>query len=137
MQGQVLFIVWRESVEALLVVGIIAAWLRAHPEAVTGRKYMWAGIATGLLAAFEVQAGSGPSVPATGLACLIFRFLRRPLEALSCASAVFCCCLSLSLIHPQKTAPAPAHALQNQTKTHKGFLVPSVGHRKRQSCDGF
>lgn len=56
MQGQVLFIVWRESVEALLVVGIIAAWLRAHPEAVTGRKYMWAGIATGLLAAFGLGA---------------------------------------------------------------------------------
>ena len=56
MQGQVLFIVWRESVEALLVVGIIAAWLRAHPEAVTGRRYMWAGIATGLLAAFGLGA---------------------------------------------------------------------------------
>ncbi|EKE18017.1 MAG: hypothetical protein ACD_10C00164G0001 [uncultured bacterium] len=56
MQGQVLFIVWRESVEALLVVGIIAAWLRAHPEAATGRKFLWAGIATGLLAAFGLGA---------------------------------------------------------------------------------
>ncbi len=26
--GQVLFIVWRESVEALLVVGILYAWLK-------------------------------------------------------------------------------------------------------------
>ncbi|MBB1225564.1 FTR1 family iron permease, partial [Klebsiella pneumoniae] len=28
---QVLFIVWRESVEAMLVVGILYTWLRATP----------------------------------------------------------------------------------------------------------
>ncbi|MDR3411432.1 MAG: FTR1 family protein [Formivibrio sp.] len=56
MQGQVLFIVWRESVEALLVVGIIAAWLRTHPEAITGRKFLWGGIAMGLLTAFGLGA---------------------------------------------------------------------------------
>lgn len=51
MQTQVLFVVWRESVEALLIVGIVAAWLREHPEALTGRKFLWAGIAVGLLVA--------------------------------------------------------------------------------------
>jgi len=56
MQVQVLFIVWRESVEALLVVGIIAAWLRTHPEAAAGRRFLWAGIATGLLAACGLGA---------------------------------------------------------------------------------
>jgi high-affinity Fe2+/Pb2+ permease len=29
---QVLFIVWRESVEAMLVVGILYTWLRSTPE---------------------------------------------------------------------------------------------------------
>lgn len=56
MQGQVLFVVWRESIEALLVVGIIAAWLRSHPEAATGRKYLWGGVASGLLVAFGLGA---------------------------------------------------------------------------------
>lgn len=56
MQGQVLFIVWRESVEALLVVGIIAAWLRSHPESATGKKFLWGGIIGGLLAAIGLGA---------------------------------------------------------------------------------
>lgn len=56
MQGQVLLIVWRESVEALLVIGIIAAWLHVHPEAVAGRRFLWAGIATGLLTACGLGA---------------------------------------------------------------------------------
>ena len=30
--GEIAFIVWRESVEALLVVGILYAWLRTEPE---------------------------------------------------------------------------------------------------------
>ena len=29
--GEIAFIVWRESVEALLVVGILYAWLRTEP----------------------------------------------------------------------------------------------------------
>ncbi|QNM97868.1 FTR1 family iron permease [Chitinimonas koreensis] len=51
MLGEVLFIVWRESVEALLIVGILHAWLRNHPEAAQGRRYLWAGVGAGLLAA--------------------------------------------------------------------------------------
>lgn len=45
---QVLFIVWRESVEALLVVGILYTWLRATPEGKRGLPYLWAGVAAGL-----------------------------------------------------------------------------------------
>ena len=30
--GQALFIVWRESIEALLVVGILYAWLQRQPD---------------------------------------------------------------------------------------------------------
>lgn len=45
---QVLFIVWRESVEALLVVGILYTWLRATPEGKRGLNYLWGGVAAGL-----------------------------------------------------------------------------------------
>ncbi|AVG38008.1 FTR1 family iron permease [Achromobacter insolitus] len=45
---QVLFIVWRESVEAMLVVGILYTWLRATPEGKRGLTYLWGGVAAGL-----------------------------------------------------------------------------------------
>ncbi|GAB3628056.1 FTR1 family iron permease [Pandoraea terrae] len=55
--GQVMFIVWRESVEALLVAGILHAWL-ANPEhgARKGLPYLWAGVAIGVLAAVGLGA---------------------------------------------------------------------------------
>ena len=43
---QVLFIVWRESVEALLVVGILYTWLRAAPQGKRGLAYL-GGVAAG------------------------------------------------------------------------------------------
>ena len=48
---QVAFIVWRESVEALLVVGILYSWLRASPAGVRGLPYLWGGVAAGLVLA--------------------------------------------------------------------------------------
>ncbi|CAP42193.1 FTR1 family iron permease [Bordetella petrii] len=45
---QVLFIVWRESVEALLIVGILFSWLRASPAGRRGLPYLWGGVAAGL-----------------------------------------------------------------------------------------
>ena len=45
---QVLFIVWRESVEAMLVVGILYTWLRSTPEGKRGLKYLWGGVGAGL-----------------------------------------------------------------------------------------
>ena len=42
---QVLFIVWRESVEALLVVGILYAWLSRTPDAAGGKRWLWGGVA--------------------------------------------------------------------------------------------
>ncbi|MDM8355122.1 FTR1 family iron permease [Pandoraea communis] len=55
--GQVMFIVWRESVEALLVVGILHAWL-ANPEhgAKRGLPYLWTGVALGIAAAVALGA---------------------------------------------------------------------------------
>lgn len=46
---QVIFIVWRESVEALLVVGILYSWLRTSPEGRRGLPWLWGGVAAGLL----------------------------------------------------------------------------------------
>jgi len=46
--GNTLFIVWRESVEGILVVGILYAWLKAHPEGARGMHYLWGGVAAGL-----------------------------------------------------------------------------------------
>ena len=55
--GQILFIVWRESVEALLVVGILYAWLRnGDATARKGLPWLWAGVAAGLLAAVALGA---------------------------------------------------------------------------------
>lgn len=48
MNGQIIFILWRESIEALLVIGILSGWL-VHERA--GRRaalYLWGGVATGL-----------------------------------------------------------------------------------------
>lgn len=45
---QVLFVVWRESVEALLIVGILYSWLRASPSGRRGLPYLWAGVLAGL-----------------------------------------------------------------------------------------
>lgn len=50
--GNVAFIIWRESVEALLVIGILNAWLARQSDiASRGRLFLWAGVACGLLLA--------------------------------------------------------------------------------------
>ncbi|MEM5449551.1 MULTISPECIES: FTR1 family iron permease [Paraburkholderia] len=55
--GQVMFIVWRESVEALLVVGILYAWLKnGDADARRGVPYLWGGVALGILAAIGLGA---------------------------------------------------------------------------------
>jgi high-affinity iron transporter len=51
---QVAFIVWRESVEALLIVGILYSWLRATPEGRRGLPYLWGGVVTGLALALAL-----------------------------------------------------------------------------------
>lgn len=55
--GQVLFIVWRESVEALLVVGILYTWLKNGGLAArSGLPYLWSGVAFGILLAVSLGA---------------------------------------------------------------------------------
>ncbi|MFP3019650.1 MAG: FTR1 family protein [Arsenophonus sp.] len=46
--GQVLFVIWRESFEALLVIGIIYSWIKRHPDAHNGIKFLWIGVFFGV-----------------------------------------------------------------------------------------
>ena len=54
--GNALFIIWRESAEAMLVVGILYAWLRKHPDVKRGMRYLWAGVGAGLGLALALAA---------------------------------------------------------------------------------
>ena len=47
--GQVAFVVWRECFEALLVIGIIYAWM-AKQEDRSCMRYLWGGVLLGILA---------------------------------------------------------------------------------------
>ncbi len=52
--GNVIFIIWRESVEALLVIGILNAWLQNQEDAglrQTGRRWLWSGAGLGFVLA--------------------------------------------------------------------------------------
>ena len=52
--GQVAFVIWRESLEAPLVVGILHVWLTHHAGAkatATGRRFLWGGVVAGLASA--------------------------------------------------------------------------------------
>ncbi|SDU94831.1 FTR1 family iron permease [Pseudomonas mucidolens] len=47
--NQSMFIVWRESVEALLVIGILQAWASQQSQGSRLLKYLWAGVVLGLM----------------------------------------------------------------------------------------
>jgi len=51
MNGQIVFILWRESVEALLVVGILAGWLAHEGAGRRAARFLWGGVAAGLAVA--------------------------------------------------------------------------------------
>lgn len=42
------FIVWRESVEAMLVIGILYAWLKRNDGGGAGLRALWGGVAAGI-----------------------------------------------------------------------------------------
>ncbi|MGO3345383.1 MAG: FTR1 family iron permease [Marinomonas sp.] len=45
--GQIIFVVCRESVEALLVIGILYAWMNGRPGAEKGKVWLLAGVVAG------------------------------------------------------------------------------------------
>jgi high-affinity iron transporter len=68
--GNALFIIWRESAEAMLVVGILYAWLKKHPDVKRGMRYLWGGVAAGVglaLALAAVMLGIAKTLSDTGL----------------------------------------------------------------------
>ncbi|WP_246542718.1 FTR1 family iron permease [Paludibacterium yongneupense] len=68
-----MFIVWRESVEALLVVGILNAWMNQSPQGRAGKRYLWGGVLLGLLAALLLAFGLFAAASALGGAEDLFR----------------------------------------------------------------
>jgi high-affinity iron transporter len=54
--GNALFIIWRESAEAMLVVGILYGWLKRQPDAGVGMRYLWGGVAAGVGLAIVLAA---------------------------------------------------------------------------------
>lgn len=58
--GNALFIVWRESVEAILIISILLAWIRDRGDESIRPGHLWAGVAGGLgLAGFLALAMLG------------------------------------------------------------------------------
>lgn len=46
--GNAIFIVWRESIEAMLVVGILYAWLKRNDRDGRGMRALWVGVIAGI-----------------------------------------------------------------------------------------
>lgn len=46
--GNAFFVVWRESLEAFLIVGILHAWLQANDATGRARRYLFGGLAAGV-----------------------------------------------------------------------------------------
>lgn len=68
MIAQIIFVVWRESIEALLVIGILQAWLR-HNGQTLARVFLWGGVTAGLAGAAVlsfVLTRFGDSLPPEG-----------------------------------------------------------------------
>lgn len=51
-----LIVVWRESLEAMLVIGVLAAWIARQDDAGRLRRTLWAGVAGGVLLAIVLAA---------------------------------------------------------------------------------
>ena len=56
--GNIIFVMWRECIEALLVIGVLNAWLgvRPVPERRAGRLALWSGVVAGLIGACALAA---------------------------------------------------------------------------------
>jgi len=53
----VVLVVWRESLEAMLIVGILHAWLARNEAGKRGRVALWLGVAAGMLLAVALGWG--------------------------------------------------------------------------------
>lgn len=55
--GNALFVVWRESLEAFLIIGILAAWLGANGHGKSGKRALALGIGGGIVIALALGWG--------------------------------------------------------------------------------
>lgn len=55
--GNALFIIWRESAEALLVIGVLHGWLQQQPQRETGMRFLWGGVVAGIALAVLLALG--------------------------------------------------------------------------------
>jgi len=55
--AQIFFVMWRETVEAMLVVGILHAWLLHNVAGKAGIRYLWLGVLAGLGGALILGLG--------------------------------------------------------------------------------
>lgn len=46
--GNAFFVVWRESLEAFLIAGILYAWLKANDDSGNGKRALFLGLASGV-----------------------------------------------------------------------------------------
>ena len=46
--GSTVFIVWRESIEAMLVIGILYTWLKNQADTGNGMRFLWGGVVSGV-----------------------------------------------------------------------------------------
>ncbi len=90
--GAIVFIVWRECVEALLIVGILNAWIaqREPQERQRARLYLWSGVAAGIalagaLATILVALGEWIS----GTAQQVFQTIMEAVAAVLILQMVF------------------------------------------------
>ena len=66
--GNALFIVWRESVEAILIISILLAWIRDRGDTRIGVHHLWAGVGGGRSVACRsaLQSAEWPAWPRIG-----------------------------------------------------------------------
>lgn len=57
--GNALFIVWRESVDAILVISILYAWIGARGDGRIGVRHLWVGVGGGLVLAAVLALAVG------------------------------------------------------------------------------
>ena len=77
MNGQIIFILWRESVEALLVIGILSSWLSHEHAPRRAGLLLWGGIVTGLALAI------GFALVGPGVHALITSYVRHAPQSVS------------------------------------------------------
>jgi len=119
--GNALFVVWRESLEAFLIVGILFAWLQANGESARGRNALIAGVAGGLGLAFALGwALVGVQDELSGETLEVFQTTMLVVAAALITQMV------LWMRKHGRTVKAELHAELSRAATRSGFVGVAV-----------